>query len=152
MQAIATKEKIQIVWLKRDLRLYDHEPLYNAQNSSKKTLLLYLFEDFLLTDPHYEKRHWKFVKDSLSDMNHQLKNIQTKVLAVQNDMYQVVNVLEKQYAVTHIFSYQETGLKITYDRDKEIGKMCKEKKIKWSESVNNGIQRGRRDRKNWRKD
>jgi len=149
---MSEKKKIDIVWLKRDLRLYDHEPLHDAINTPNKTLLIYLFEDFLLADPHYEIRHWKFVKDSLSDMNNSLESHQTKILSVQNNMEQVIQVLEKKYVIENLFSYQETGIKITYVRDLEVAKICNNKNIDWSESVNNGIQRGRRNRKNWRKD
>ena len=146
------KQKINLVWLKRDLRLYDHEPLFKALNTSRKTLLVYVFEDFLMEDPHYDKRHWKFVKDSLHDMNNRLKSVQTKVLTVQNNLDQVIEILEKKYTITGLYSHQETGLKITFDRDKKMSQLCRNKQIRWSESVNNGVWRGRTNRNNWRKD
>ena len=42
------KEKIQVVWLKRDLRLQDNEAIYNALASNKPTLFLYVFEKSLI--------------------------------------------------------------------------------------------------------
>lgn len=54
-------EKINLVWLKRDLRLTDHAPLQAALTSGRPTLLLYLFEPMLLGDAHYSERHWRFV-------------------------------------------------------------------------------------------
>ena len=37
---------ISIVWLKRDLRLEDHEALCSALNSNNKVLLLYVAEKY----------------------------------------------------------------------------------------------------------
>ena len=37
------KEEINIVWLKRDLRLQDNEAIFNALSSEKRVLFLYVF-------------------------------------------------------------------------------------------------------------
>lgn len=145
-------QKLNLVWLKRDLRLHDHEPLSKALDSGNKTLIMYLFEDLLTNDPHYDSRHWKFVKDSLNDINQLLENYQTKVLAVHNSFEEVLQVLKSLYHVNEIFSHQETGLKITYDRDKHISKLCHKMGISWSEYIHNGVFRGKSNRLNWRKD
>ena len=57
------RTSIGIVWLKRDLRLHDHAPLYNALKENKQVLLLYVFENILAQDPH----HFNFIKQSLID-------------------------------------------------------------------------------------
>ena len=56
------KEFINIIWLKRDLRLNDNEAIFNACNSNKKVLFLYMFEKTLINERHYSERHWNFVK------------------------------------------------------------------------------------------
>ena len=67
---------INLVWFKRDLRLSDHEPLSRAIadsiRSGRKILLLYIFEDLQLSDSHYSTRHWRFVYQSLMDMQQAL--------------------------------------------------------------------------------
>lgn len=50
-------QTINLVWLKRDLRLTDHLPLQHALSSENPTVLLYIFEPMLLDDPHYSERH-----------------------------------------------------------------------------------------------
>ena len=62
-------EPIHIVWLKRDLRLYDHKPILEAINSKKRVILVYVFEDILFKDPHYSSRHFNFIKESIRDIN-----------------------------------------------------------------------------------
>lgn len=54
-----TAQPIAIVWLKRDLRLRDHEPLQRAIASGHRVLLWYCFEPELVADPHYDERHWR---------------------------------------------------------------------------------------------
>ena len=44
---------ISIVWLKRDLRLEDHEALCSALNSNNKVLLLYVAENTLKKNSHF---------------------------------------------------------------------------------------------------
>ena len=38
------KDNIQIVWFKRDLRITDHKPLFEASINSIPTLLIYIVE------------------------------------------------------------------------------------------------------------
>ena len=64
---------MQVVWLKRDLRLDDHAPLKAAIENATATLLLYVFEPSLITQPQYSERHWRFVWQSLADLNQRLK-------------------------------------------------------------------------------
>ena len=63
------KKLINIYWFKRDLRLEDNEPLYEASKQSEKLLLIYFLEDKLISDPHYSNFHWNFVKQSIEDIN-----------------------------------------------------------------------------------
>ena len=63
----------ELVWFKRDLRLADHQPLADAIAAGRPVLLMYCFEPMLLDDPHHSARHWRFVGESLRDMNAQLR-------------------------------------------------------------------------------
>ena len=143
------KKHINVVWLKRDLRLQDNEAIFNATNTGIPTLLLYVFEKSLENDSHYSKRHWNFIKQSLVDINKQLENSNTKVLTVSSEVLQVFNILEETYKIVTVFSHQETGLKVTYERDKTFKRFCKNNLINWVENINNGIFRALKNRTNW---
>ncbi|MFA0071910.1 deoxyribodipyrimidine photo-lyase, partial [Vibrio breoganii] len=67
-------QTINIVWLKRDLRLTDHAPLRQALSEQHPTVLVYIFEPMLLNEPHYSERHWRFVWQSLQSMNQSLSD------------------------------------------------------------------------------
>ena len=72
------KEKINLVWLKRDLRLHDNEAISRAIKNGKRFLIFYAFEKILINDPHYNSRHWNFIKQSLLDINSELKEHNSK--------------------------------------------------------------------------
>jgi len=140
---------INIVWLKRDLRLEDNEAITNALKSDKPILLLYVFEHILLSDSHYSERHFNFIKESLRDINKQLKPYNTKVLTITGDVISVCNKLQEFYKIDTVFSHVETGILITYNRDKEFKRYCRNNVIKWVENKNNGVERGLVNREQW---
>lgn len=145
------KESINIVWLKRDLRLIDNEAIHNALSKQLKVLLIYILEPSIENDIHYSKRHFRFIKQSILEMNSLLAEYNTEILAIHGDVIQSLQSINDYYKISNIFSHQETGIKITYDRDKAVAKYCKNKNIKWIENINNGVFRGITNRKKWRR-
>jgi len=117
---MSNREKISVVWLKRDLRLQDNEAITKALQSGNRVLFLFVFENLLINDLHYSKRHWNFIKQSLEDLNEDLKQFNTQVLSVSGDIFTVFNQLLYKYNVTNVYSHQETGLLVTFNRDKEF--------------------------------
>ena len=146
---IINRKHINVVWLKRDLRLQDNEAISSAMKSNIPTLILYVFERSLEDDSHYSARHWNFIKQSLEDINLQLANFNSKMLIVSGEILSVFNSLQEKYKIENVYSHQETGIKITYDRDKVFARYCKNNFINWQENINNGIFRGLHGRKNW---
>lgn len=144
-----TKQAINIVWLKRDLRLLDHQPLFEAISNKLPTILLFCFEPSLLNDPHYSKRHWNFIKESIANMNQELKAINTKVLVIEEEFISTLNKLQQFWDIKHLFSHQETGIRVTYQRDKLVKRFCKNNLIQWRESITNGVERGLKNRSDW---
>ncbi|MHA7059445.1 cryptochrome/deoxyribodipyrimidine photo-lyase family protein [Aquimarina sp. M1] len=146
------KEHINIVWFKRDLRLHDNEAIYNAIATDTPTLLLYVFENSLKEDKHYSERHWNFIKQSLRDINSQLVPYRTKVLCVSSEVIHAIGILQQFWKIDQVFSHQETGIRLTYERDKTFSRFCKNNLIQWVENPNNGIHRGLQNREHWRED
>jgi deoxyribodipyrimidine photo-lyase len=143
------RKHINVVWFKRDLRLQDNEAIFNAIQSKKPTLLLYVFENSLENDHHYSPRHWNFIRQSLLDINRQLEVLNVKILCVSGEVISVMNTIQENYKIDTVFSHKETGVKITYDRDKNFKRFCKNNLINWVENTNNGIFRALKNRNNW---
>lgn len=144
--------KVSIVWLKRDLRLEDHAPLMDALKSGHRILLLYIFEPFLYSDPHYSERHLRFIKQSIAELQHTLKQYDTAVMTPEEDALAVFNQLALEYEIAGVYSHRETGLKVTYHRDKAAAQFLQEQEIPWLEFDSNGVRRGLKNRDGWRED
>jgi len=147
------EQKINIVWFKRDLRLEDHAPLKAAIEDGRPTLLLYTFEPHLIEDEKtkYDLRHWRFVWESLRELNQRLEAHQTLIHICYAPSLQVFTYLKERYDVQHLYSYRETGIWATYQRDKEVAAWAKEAGVRWVEFQTGGVIRGLKNRKQWPK-
>ena len=146
---LTNRTPIGIVWLKRDLRLHDHAALHVALKENKRVLLVYVFETVLAQDPHYSSRHFDFIKQSLIDMNRQLVQFNTKILIAQGAVLDVFCKIKESYTIDRLYSHQETGLRVTFDRDKEVKKWADSEQIHWKEHNQQGVFRGMTNRKQW---
>lgn len=142
---------INIVWLKRDLRTQDHEPLYWAEQSDLPYLIIYIYEPTLIQYPDTSQRHLQFIYHSILEMNQRLKTSGQEVKMMYGEAEDVFNYLAQQFDINQVFSYQETGIQITYDRDKKMHAFFKENGIVWQEYQRDGIVRGIRNREGWDK-
>ncbi|CCQ10557.1 Cryptochrome [Pseudoalteromonas luteoviolacea B = ATCC 29581] len=106
----------------------------------------------LLNDPHYDERHWRFVWQSLEDIDRQLRKFNTQVLVLNSSAINAFSTLMTQFTIKHVYSHQEIGLKNTFERDKSISALLKEKDIKWFEFQTGAVKRGLKNRKNWDRD
>jgi deoxyribodipyrimidine photo-lyase len=140
---------IGLVWLKRDLRLHDHAALYLASQQHKNILMLYVVEDSLQQESHFSERHLDFIKQSIADMNRQLKNLNTKVFVVQGEVLDIFEQLQNTFRIEALYSHLETGIGLTFTRDKAVKKWCIERRISWNEYRQQGVFRGLKSRKKW---
>lgn len=145
------RKNINIVWFKRDLRFTDNEPLYFAQQSKLPLLLIYIFEPSVMSYHDSDARHWRFVYESLKEMNNKLKELEAQIYIFHNEASFVFNELIKTYHVSTIFSSQEIGNGLTFERDKNMQTLFKKNNIAWNEYQTNGIIRKLKSRENWEK-
>lgn len=144
-------QTINVVWLKRDLRLTDHQPLTQALSSKHPTVLLYIVEPLLLNNPHYSERHWRFIWQSLQDMNETLKAYGHRITVLFGDALACFQSIQMQYQINAVFSHQEIGLNCIFERDKQIADWLHEQNITWFEFEHGAVIRGAKDRQGWDK-
>ena len=145
------KDSINIVWLKRDIRAQDHEPLFNAENSNLKYYVIYIFEPSMIAYPDTSFRHLIFIYHSILALNKILAPYNRKVEIFYGEAIEVFSFINKSFNVNSILSYRESGTEFSWDRDKKIQQLCKLNKIYWYQFQRDGIIRGIKTRKNWRK-
>ncbi|MFH4488691.1 deoxyribodipyrimidine photo-lyase [Vibrio diabolicus] len=142
-------QTINVVWLKRDLRLTDHQPLTQALSTKHPTVLLYIVEPLLLNNPHYSERHWRFVWQSLQDMDETLKAYGHRITVLYDDALACFQSIQAQYQINAVFSHQEIGLNCTFERDKQVAAWLYEQNIDWFEFEHGAVIRGAKNRQGW---
>ena len=143
---MSERERITLVWLKRDLRLHDHAPLAEASRRcavGEKALALYVREtDYWVTDKASEDQ-WGFVAECLRDLSIGLEKIGGRLLIVEAPSAEkVLEVLFESYEITELLCHQETGNGWTFDRDKRVFRLCRERGVPVLEFLQNGVLRG----------
>ena len=150
------KPKMQIVWIKRDLRVSDHAPLAEAEASGLPYRVIFIFEPSLVAHPDCSERHLRFQWQSLMDMNRTwLRLLQDsearQVHVFWGEAESVFSTLFDAYDITRVFSYEESGIEKSFRRDKAIAQLLKGKGVIWQEYQRNGVLRGIKDRVDWDK-
>ena len=77
------------VWLKRDLRIDDHVPLYEAAQAGP-LLPLYIIEPDLINAPDFGSLHWTFIRECLIDLNDQLSALGQPLIVRRGDALSVL--------------------------------------------------------------
>ena len=93
------KSKIQIVWFKRDLRISDHQPLFQASKDLLPLLPLYFVEPEYWKQPFASKRHWSFIHDCLIELRQDLLGIGQNLIIRVGEAEEILNELSKTYII-----------------------------------------------------
>jgi deoxyribodipyrimidine photo-lyase len=149
---LVSKEKINIVWIKRDLRTHDHAGFHAAEQNDLRYIPLFIFEPSQINYPDTSLRHLQFQYQSLLEMNKRLAPANISVLSTYGEAEEIFNWLLQNFAVQYVFSYQESGIEQTYNRDLLLKKTFKKNSVKWIEFQRDGIIRGKNNRIDWNKE
>lgn len=68
-----SKESINIVWIKRDIRYQDHAALHAAEQAGLPYLILFIFDKVLHDYKDYSYRHYQFQLQGLKQMQKTLR-------------------------------------------------------------------------------
>ncbi len=146
-----TKQRINIVWLKRDLRSQDHAPLHAAEASGLPYLVLYLFDEAMMAHPDCAPRHLQFQYFSLLDLAGRLSSQAFHINICQGTTRLIFEQLLAEFDVESVLSYQETGVQLSFDIDKSLKRLFRQRSVQWLEFQRNGIIRGIKNRDHWDK-
>ncbi len=140
---------INLVWFKKDLRLTDHAPLQQACREGLPVLLLQVFEPSLMQSPDSDARHWRFIYESVQDIQQRLQARGLRLYSFYGEVRDILDALREQFTIRILFSHEETGNALSYQRDKAMAQYCRRHDIRWVEAPTNGVIRGRNHRKGW---
>ena len=145
------KPKIIIVWFKRDLRIHDHAPLYEASKYGLPVLPLYVIEPDYWKQPFASRRHWHFIHDCLLELQQDCAALGQALVFRIGETLEILQQLADNYDIHAIHAHEESGNAWTYRRDKAIIKWCDQNAIKLHEYPCNGVVRRLKTRDDWSK-
>lgn len=133
------------------MRFFDNEALFNAHQSGLPLLLIYFFEPSVMNYDDADVRHWRFIYESIQDLQRKLNASNSKIYFFHNEAEFVFSEIIKNFEVKTIFSHQEIGNKITFDRDIAMQEFFQKNNIAWKEFQLHGVIRKLKSRQNWDK-
>jgi deoxyribodipyrimidine photo-lyase len=137
-----------IIWFKRDLRVEDHAPLFEAARQGA-VLALYIVEPNLWQCHDQSRRHWHFIHDSLLALKVELQIMGLQLIIRIGEAVEVLEQLRTRFNHIKLWSHEETGNRWSYDRDIAVGHWCSNHQISWQEFPTNGVVRKLISRDGW---
>ena len=84
-------------------------------------------------------------------MNARLQPFNREVMIFHAEANDVFSFFVDNHSVENVFSYQESGVRETWNRDKRVEEILKKNKCKWQQFQRDGIIRGIKNRESWDK-
>ncbi|MEM9483939.1 MAG: FAD-binding domain-containing protein [Cyanobacteria bacterium P01_F01_bin.116] len=95
-----------LVWFRRDLRVYDHEPLYRAARRGA-VIPVFVFDRALLQHPETGSARVAFMVDCLRHLDRDLRHLGGRLILRSGDPVEVLPALVKATAADGIYSYTD---------------------------------------------
>ena len=138
----------QVVWFKKDLRISDHRPLVEAAKNGP-VLALYVYENRLLGAEDFSGRHLKFLNECLAELQAGLQSLGGELALHRGEAIDSLQVILEEVGSFHLWSHEETGNGLSYQRDIEVGKWCETNGVPWTEIPQTGVVRRLDNRDGW---
>ncbi|CAJ1937125.1 unnamed protein product [Cylindrotheca closterium] len=144
---------MDVVWLKRDVRLQDHGPLSHAARTKNPVILLFLYEPDQLVEPTVHGSHLLFVHEGLVDLERQLllqQHHEEEKTTIDSFQYITIShcsaidafqFIHRKYTIHRLLAHQETGHWQSFMRDKQVRKFCRSNSIPFTEFNQTGVTR-----------
>ena len=139
---------MNIVWFKRDLRVWDHAALAAAAVDGP-VLPLYICEPALWAQPDLSARQYAFLAESLAALSASLVRLGQPLIIRTGDAVAVLSELARDHDVRAIYAHQETWNSWTYDRDRRVASWARSVAIAFHEFQQHGVHRAMASRRGW---
>lgn len=127
------KEKINLFWFRRDLRLFDNQALYHALNSGFKVLPIFIFDKQILKHfPDSNNKAVSFIYSALKKMNEELLPLNKSLNIFYGNVEEILRKLLSDYDVEAVYvntDYEPNAI----SRDKHVRKTLQEQGVSFYE-------------------
>ena len=141
-------QDLQVVWFKRDLRVFDNRALARAAERGP-VLPLYVVEPELWAERDMSARQWDFIAETLHGLRAELATLGQGLVLRQGDICAVLEALRTEHGGFALWAHEETGNGWTYARDKRVAGWCRAAGLPFYEIKNHGVTRAMASRNGW---
>ncbi|MEO1174537.1 MAG: deoxyribodipyrimidine photo-lyase, partial [Myxococcota bacterium] len=138
----------QLVWLKRDLRVRDHAPLLEASLAGP-VIVLYSYEPSLWRSDEMDGSHLRFINECLKELEGELQARGGRLVTRVGEVPEVFDRLLGEVPFERVWSHEETGNRLTFNRDRAVARWCKTRGVEWREIPQHGVFRPHPKRDGW---
>jgi deoxyribodipyrimidine photo-lyase len=139
---------LQLVWLKRDLRVDDHVPLVEAARRGP-VAAVYVVEPSWLAEAEFHPSQLQFALECLAEVEREVRARGGTVLVLHAELPDAFEQLWRRHPFTHLWAHEETGNARTYARDKRVASWAKARGVAFFEVPQHGVFRPHRRRDGW---
>jgi deoxyribodipyrimidine photo-lyase len=139
---------VQLVWFKRDLRSFDHRPLFEASRAGP-VLPLYVIEPDYWAQPDMSRRQFCALRDGLEELAGRLAHLGAPLIVRTGKVTDILARIHAKLGITRLLAHEETGTLWGYARDRAVQDFCRQANIDFVEYPQFGVVRGLRDRDQW---
>ena len=137
-----------VIWFKRDLRVFDHQPLVEAARN-RNLLALYVYEPELVRAPDCAPQHIGFINECLAELDQALTGRGSPLQIQHGEITSVLKRVLDNFGPFTLYSHEETGNALSYARDLRVAEWCRAHDIRWKESPSNGVVRRLKPDEDW---
>ena len=128
--------------MKRDFRVADNECLFEAVQHAEAVLPFFCWEHDVLNEGDYSSFHLQAQWEGLTGVCQSLSNRGIESRVVSGDIVEQLDLLFKLFPFDVLYSHQETGNLVTFQRDRNVQKWCRERDVKRVEMNPSSVMRG----------
>jgi deoxyribodipyrimidine photo-lyase len=133
---------MNVVWIKRDARFIDHEPLSLAAADKLPCIVLYIYEPEHLQSATYHESHHIFINQGLSELDAKLRASAVGgdggLTVRSGDAVDVLEALHNSLPIRKLFSHHEVGNCISLRRNEKIAAWAAASGVSWTQCRQDG--------------
>ena len=158
---------IDVIWLKKDIRILDHGPLGYVAKSGKLFLLVFIYEPSQLSHYSVHGSHIHFANEGLLELDRRIKSMcivgnnkdiphpdstSPCITFMRGEAVEMFEKIHREYyPIGKILAHEETGHLASYARDKAVKRWCRKMNVEFKEFSQTGVTRGLKKRDDFSK-
>lgn len=129
-------------WIKRDFRIFDNDCIRSALLECGEVLPFFCWETNILEAEDFSLFHLQAQWQALAQLSENIQKRGGSLYVTRGDLIGQMDVLHQKYSFTHLFTHEETGNLISFQRDREVARWCRVRGVEWKEFTQSSVLRG----------